>query len=121
MFVQNILGCAQRASKIDFGGVLGTLLEPFGGPFRHFGVALALLGHCLGPNWRQNRHDEGLKSELGSDRGGQGVLRGSQCIDFEEIFIACCVLLGTFACCVFKKGFVHHGCSVALQLLFAMC
>ena len=52
---------------------MGTLLEPCGGPFRHFGGALALLGHRLGPKWRQNRHDEGLKSELGSNRGGQGV------------------------------------------------
>ena len=59
------LGGAQRASKIDFGGVLGTLLEPFGGPFGDFGGTLALLGHRLGATCGQNRQDEGLKSDLG--------------------------------------------------------
>ena len=34
---------------------------------------MALLGHPLGPKCDQNRQDEGLKSDLGSSRGGQGV------------------------------------------------
>ena len=33
---------------------------------------MALLGHRLGPKWSQKRQDEGLKSDLGSSRGGQG-------------------------------------------------
>ena len=73
VFRNYFLGGAQRASKIDFGGLLGTLLEPLGGPFRHFGGALALLGHRLGLKCRQNRHNEGLKSDLGLSRGGQAV------------------------------------------------
>ena len=39
----------------------------------HVGGSVALLGHRLGPKWSQKRHDEGLKSDLGSSRGGQGV------------------------------------------------
>ena len=44
-----------------------------GTSFGHVGGAVALLGHRLGPKWSQGRHDEGLKSDLGSSRGGQGV------------------------------------------------
>ncbi len=32
-----------------------------------------LLRHPLVPKWSQKRQDEGLKSDLGSSRGGQGV------------------------------------------------
>ena len=42
-------------------------------PFRHVGGAVELLGHPLGPKWSQKRQDEGLKSDLGSSRRGQGV------------------------------------------------
>ena len=34
---------------------------------------MALLKHHLRPKWCQKRHDEGLKSDLGSSRGGQAV------------------------------------------------
>ena len=34
---------------------------------------MELLGYLLGPTWSQKRQDEGLKSDLGSSRGGQGV------------------------------------------------
>ena len=44
-----------------------------GSPFRHVGGAVELLGHPLGPKWSQKHQDEGLKSDLGSSRGGQGV------------------------------------------------
>ena len=100
---------------------MGILLEPFGGPFRHFGEALALLGHRLGPKCSQNRHDEGLKSELGLSRGGQAVseaLNASILKRCASLVVFFWVLLHV----VFvRKVFLHHGCSVALQLLFAMC
>ena len=41
--------------------------------FEHVGGSVALLGHPLGPKWSQERHDEGLKRDLSSSRGGQGV------------------------------------------------
>ena len=121
VFTNYFSGGAQRAPKVDFGGLLGTLRGLFGGPFRHFGEALALLGHRLGTKCSQNRHDEGLKSDLGLSRGGQAVsesLNASILKRFSSLFV---LRFGTFACCFCKKGFVHHGCSVALQLLFAMC
>ena len=34
---------------------------------------MELLGHLLGSKWSQKRQHEGLKSDLGSNRGGQGV------------------------------------------------
>ena len=81
---------------------------------------MALLGHRVGPKWSQKRQHEGLKSHLGSSRGCQGVseaLNGSilgRCSSF-----VLCYLLVWYVFC--KNGFVHHGCSVALQLLFSMC
>ena len=44
-----------------------------GTSFGHVGAAVALLGHRLGPKWSQKHQDEGLKRDLGSSRGGQGV------------------------------------------------
>ena len=44
-----------------------------GTSFGHVGGAVALLGHRLGSKWSQKRQDDGLKSDLGSSRGGQGV------------------------------------------------
>ena len=73
VFTNYFLGGAQRAPKIDFGRLWGPFESPVGGPFRHVGGAVALLGHRLGPKWSQKRQDEGLKSDLGSSRGGQGV------------------------------------------------
>ena len=67
------LGGAQRAPKIDFGRVLGLFESPLGTSFRHVGGSVALLGHPLDPKRSQKRHDEGLKSDLGGSRGGQGV------------------------------------------------
>ena len=34
---------------------------------------MELLGHLLAPKWSWKRQDEGLKRDLGSSRGGQGV------------------------------------------------
>ena len=73
VFAKYFLGGAQRAPKIDFGRVLGALWEPLGTSFGHVRGAVALLGHRLGPKWSQQRQDVGLKSDLGSSRGGQGV------------------------------------------------
>ena len=44
-----------------------------GTSFGHVGGAVELLGHLLDPKWSQKREDEGLQSDLGSSRGGQGV------------------------------------------------
>ena len=41
-----------------------------GGPFRHFGGAMVLFGHCLGAKWSQNHVDESAQSDLDSNRGG---------------------------------------------------
>ena len=58
-------------------GFWGPFGSPLGGPFRHVGGAVALLGHRWGPKWSQKRQDEGFKSELGSSRGGQVVSEAS--------------------------------------------
>ena len=73
VFTKYFLGGAQRAPKIDFGRVWGPFERPLGTSFGHVGGAAALLGHRLGPKWSQKRQDEGLKGDLGSSRGGQGV------------------------------------------------
>ena len=79
-----------------------------------------LLGHPLGPKWSQKHQDEGHKSDLGSSGGGQGVseaLNGSILGRCSSLVL--CYFVVWYVFC--KKGFVHHGCSVALQLLFSMC
>ena len=79
-----------------------------------------LLGHPLGPKWSQKHQDEGHKSDLGSSGGGQGVseaLNGSILGRCSSLVL--CYLVFWYVFC--KKGFVHHGCSVALQLLFLKC
>ena len=80
VFTKYFLGGAQRAPKIDFGGLWGPFESPLGSPFGHVGGSVEPLGHHLGPKWSQKRQHEGLKSDLGSSRGGQGVpeaLQGS--------------------------------------------
>ena len=77
---------------------------------------MALLGHRLGPKWSQKRQHEGLKSDIGSNRGGQGVskaLNGSIWGRCSSLVL--CYLVYWYMFC--KKGFVHPGCSVALQFL----
>ena len=86
VFTNYFLGGAQRAPKIDFGRVWGPFESPLGSPFGHVGGSVALLGHRLGPKWSQKRQDEGLKSDLGSSRDGQGVseaLKGSFLVRFS--------------------------------------
>ena len=58
---------------MDLGRVWGPFESPLGGPFRHVGGAVALLGHRLGPKWSQKHQDESPKSDFGSSKGGQGV------------------------------------------------
>ena len=60
---------------------------------------MALLGHLLGPKWSQKRRDEGLKSDLGSSRGGQGVseaLNASILKRFSSLVACYWVLLHVF-------------------------
>ena len=70
VFTKYFLGGAQRAPKIDFGGLWGPFESPLGSPFGHVGGSVELLGHHLGPKWSQKRQDECL---LGSSKGDQGV------------------------------------------------
>ena len=90
-FCKIFLGGAQRAPKIDFGRVWGPFESPLGGSFGHVGRFVALLGHLLGPEWSQKRQDEGLKSDLGSSRGGQGSQKlsmGRFWQDFHDLLCA---------------------------------
>ena len=91
VFCKIFLGGAQRAPKIDFGGLWGAFESPLGSPFGHVGGSVEPLGHHLGPKWSQKRQHEGLKSDLGSSRGGQGVseaLNGSILGRFSR-FVVC--------------------------------
>ena len=77
-----------------------------GSPFGHVGGSVEPLGHHLGPKWSQKRQHEGLKSDLGSSRGGQGVpeaLQGSILRGFLMILGA---ILGCFWS-LLAKGFVR--------------
>ena len=65
---------------------------------------MAPLGHRLGPKWSQKRQDEGLKSDLGSSRGGQGGLRGTQWVVFVEMFLTFCVLFCILARFLARKS-----------------
>ena len=64
-FIKCFLGGAQRAPKIDFGGLWVPFESPLGSPFGHVGGSVEPLGHHLGPKWSQKRQHEGLKSYLG--------------------------------------------------------
>ena len=86
VFIKYFLGGAQRAPKIDFGGLWGPFESPLGSPFGHVGGSVEPLGDHLGPKWSQKRQHEGLKSDLGSSRGGQGVPEALQGVDFGRIF-----------------------------------
>ena len=74
----------QRSILGGFGGPLRAFL---GSPFGHVGVSVEPLGHHLGPKWSQKRQHEGLKSDLGSSRGGQGVPEALQGSILEGILI----------------------------------
>ena len=98
-FTKYFLGGAQRAPKIDFGRVWGTLWGPLGTSFEDVGGSVALLGHRLGPKWSQKRQDEGPKSDLGSSRGGQGVseaLNGSFLGRYSALVVCYSVLWHVF-------------------------
>ena len=106
VFTTYFLGGAQRAPKIDFRRVWGPFESPLGTSFGHVGGAVALLGHRLGPKWSQKRQVEGLKSHLGSSRGGQGVseaFNGSILGSCSSLVV--CYLLFWYVFC--KKGLVH--------------
>ena len=102
------------------GFLLGAHWALLGSPFRDVGGAVELLGHPLGPKWSQKHQDEGLKSDLGSSRGGQGVSEAPN----GSILGRCSSLVVCYLVCWYvfcKQGVVHRGCSVALQLLFLKC
>ena len=77
---------------------------------------MELLGHPLGPKWSQKHQDGGLEIDLGSSRGSQGVSEGlNGSILGRCSSLVLCYLVYWYIFC--KKGFVHPGCSVALQFL----
>jgi len=99
VFTNSFLGGAQRAPKIDFGRVWGLFESPLGTSFGHVGGSVELLGHHLGPKWSQKRQHEGLKSDLGSSRGGQGVskaLNVSILGRFSSLYVCYLVFLYVF-------------------------
>ena len=60
---------------------------------------MELLGHPLGPKWSQKHEDEGLKINLGSSRGSQGVsegLNGSVLVRCSSLVVCCFVFLAHF-------------------------
>ena len=105
VFTNYFLGGAQRAPKIDFGGLWGRFESPLGSPFGYVGGSVEPLGHHLGQKWSQKRQHEGLKSDLGSSRGGQGVQEALQGSILEGIFI----ILDLF-CCVFGHFYRRVSC-----------
>ena len=112
VFAKYFLGGAQRAPKIDFGRVWESFEGFLRSLFGHVGGAVELLGHRLGPKWRQKQQDEGLKSDLGSSRGGQGVseaLNGSILGRRSSLVVCYLVFWYVFS----KQGFVHRVCRVA--------
>ena len=58
-----------------------------GSPFRHVGGAVELLGHPLGPTWNHKHQDGGLKIDLGSSRGSQGVSMGRFWEDVHHMLV----------------------------------
>ena len=79
-----------------------------GSPFGHVGGSVELLGHLLGPKWSQKRQHEGLKSDLGSSRGGQGVPEALQGSILEGILI----IFGPILVCLWsllEKCFMRVG------------
>ena len=107
-FITYFLGGAQRAPKIDFGGLWGPFESLLGSPFGHVGGSVEPLGHHLGPKWSQKRQHEGLKSDLGSSKGRQGVPEALQ----GSILDGFLMILGAILVCFWSllvKGFVRVG------------
>ena len=120
VFINYFLGGAQRAPKIDFGRVWGPFESPLGTSFGHVGGSVELLGHHLGPKWSQKRQHEGLKSDLGSSRGGQGVpeARNGSILGRFSSFAVCYLVFWYVFC---KKGLVHtllQRCCVFVEVVF---
>ena len=64
---------------------------------------MELLGHPLGPKWSQKHQDEGLKIDLGSSRGSQGVSEGlNGSILGRCSSLVLCYLIHWYICC--KRG-----------------
>ena len=81
------------------GGFWGPFESPLGTSFGHVGGSVELLGHLLGSKWSQQREDEGLQSDLGSSRGGQGVseaLNGSFLGRFSALVVCYSVFWHVF-------------------------
>ena len=99
--ISSCVYCILAPSRLPFGSPLGSL----GSPSRHVGGAVELLGHPLGPKWSQKHQDEGLKIDLGSSRGSQGVSEGlngsilGRCSSLVLCYLVCwCVFLYEMFC-----------------------
>ena len=91
-----------------------------GSPFGHVGGSVEPLGHHLGPKWSQKRQHEGLKSDLGSSRGGQGVskaLNGSIWGRFSSLCVR--YLVFWYVCVVRMVLCMQFG--TLTWILFLMC
>ena len=81
---------------------------------------MAVLGHHLGPKWSQKRQHEGLKSDLGSSRGGQGVskaLNVSILGRFSSLYV--CYLV--FLCVFVVRMVLCMQFGILTWILFLMC
>ena len=107
-----------------------SILEGFWGPFESpLGVLFETLEGLwlfLGIVWVQNvarivkmRVSKAILVQVEVARGLSEVLNASILKRFASFVVVFFWVLLVY--CVRKKGFVRHGCSVALQLLFAMC
>ena len=107
-----------------------SILDGFGGPFESpLGVLFETLEGLwlfLGIVWVQNvarivkmRVSKAILVQVEVARGLSEVLNALILKRFASFVV---VFFWVLLVCYFReKGFVHHGCSVALQLLFAMC
>ena len=107
-----------------------SILEGFWGPFESplgvFFETLEGLWLFLGIVWVQNVArivkmgvSKAILVQVEVARGLSEVLNASILKRFASFVVVFFWVL--LVCYSRKKGFVHHGCSVALQLLFAMC
>ena len=93
--------------------LLGLLLDMLEGLWSFLGI---LWGQNVARNIKM-RVSKSILAQVEVARGSQRVSMGRF---WEDVHHLLCAIwyCGMFFC---KKGFVHHGCSVALQLLFSKC
>ena len=81
---------------------------------------MELLGHHLGPKWSQKRQHEGLKSDLGSSRGGQGVSKALN-VSILGRFSSLYVCYFVFLCVFVVRMVLCMQFGTLTWILFLMC